>query len=158
MKLWHFLVLAVVGSLVLVIRLSPIPQPLDYHNFADTRSFIEIPNFLNVATNLPFLAVGFLGLGALRNSERPARLAWSTMFLGVTMVAFGSGYYHWSPSSATLVWDRLPMAAGFMGLLVALVTEYVHPKLERYLLGPAIVIGVSSVFYWHLTDDLRFYV
>ena len=158
MKLWHILLLGVVGSLVFVMSKEPIPQPLSYHDFADTSSFLRIPNFLNVATNLPFLLVGYLGLNAARRSGRPARMAWWVMFLGVLMVAFGSGYYHWSPDSVTLVWDRLPMAVGFMGLLVALLTEYVHPKLERYLLWPAVFLGIASVFYWHITDDLRIYL
>ena len=151
------LIFAAAISLAAVGRLAPIPQDLSYHNFVDSRSFLQIPNFLNVATNLPFLVVWILGLAATRSS-RPARIAWSAMFLGVMMVAFGSGYYHLSPSSAALVWDRFPMAVGFMGLLVALLTEYVNPKLERYLLMPAILIGVSSVLYWHLTNDLRFYL
>lgn len=143
-------------SLAAVFMLPPIPQDLDYHEFADARSFLGVPNFLNVATNLPYLIVGAMGLRAA--SYRSTRKAWSILFLGVTMVAFGSAYYHWSPSNASLVWDRLPMSVGFMGLLVALLSERVDPRSERYLLVPAVIAGVSSVLYWHFADDLRLYV
>ena len=35
-----------------------IPQPLAYHNFADHRGWLGIPNFGDVASNLPFAVVG----------------------------------------------------------------------------------------------------
>ncbi len=38
------------------------PQAAGYHEFADTRIFLGIPNFLNVISNIPFLLVGILGL------------------------------------------------------------------------------------------------
>jgi hypothetical protein len=34
----------------------PIAQPPEYHQFADSRTFLGIPNFLDVASNLLFLA------------------------------------------------------------------------------------------------------
>ena len=73
------------------------------------------------------------------------------------MVCFGSAYYHWNPNNHTLVWDRLPMTIGFMGLFIGLLSEYVHSRIERLFLVPAIILGFSSVIYWHYYDDLRFY-
>jgi len=49
------------------------------------------------------------------------------------------------------------MTIGFMGLFVALLGEYIDERL-RILLLPAILIGLSSVLYWYLFDDLRFYI
>jgi hypothetical protein len=86
------------------------------------------------------------------------RPAWLTFFAGVAIVSAGSAYYHWIPTNDTLVWDRLPMTVGFMGLLVALLAEYVSARLGRFLLVPTLLMGFSSVFYWHWFDDLRFYV
>jgi hypothetical protein len=40
---------------------------------------------------------------------------------------------------------------------VALLSEFLHPKLGRLLLAPALLVGFSSVIYWHWSDDLRFY-
>src|ERR1700686_140785 len=47
---------------VLAFLLHPIPQPLSYHNFADQRSWLGIPNFGDVISNLPFALVGIAGL------------------------------------------------------------------------------------------------
>ena len=49
------------------------------------------------------------------------------------------------------------MTVGFMGMFVALVSESIHQRLEHFLLVPALILGLSSVIYWHLADDLRFY-
>ena len=49
------------------------------------------------------------------------------------------------------------MTVGFIGLFIALLSEYVNPKIEKYFLFLAIVSGFSSVIYWHYVDDLRFY-
>ena len=47
------------GGLLLV---PPILQDQSYHQFADQRTILGVPNFWNVVSNLPFLAVGAVGL------------------------------------------------------------------------------------------------
>lgn len=155
----HALLIGLVfGSLVYLLSLDPISQNTKYHLFADTRSFIGIPNCIDVLSNLLFLAVGILGLQvSLRRKLGNARIAWIILFVGVGLVSVGSAYYHWNPSNETLVWDRLPMTIGFMGLFVALLGEYVDKRLVRLLLFPAIALGIASVLYWNWTDDLRPY-
>lgn len=158
---WRLAVLLtlVFGSLLALLGLDPIPQDIAYHAFADTRPFFGIPNGFDVLSNLPFLAVGFLGLRCcMRRQADAVRRAWIVLFAGVTLVSAGSAYYHWHPNNDTLVWDRLPMTIGFMGLFVALLGEYVDRRAVRYLLVPAVLVGVTSVGYWHWTDDLRPYV
>jgi hypothetical protein len=49
-------VIAVVAFLI-----QPIPQPQSYHNFADHRAWLGIPNFGDVASNVAFAIVGFWG-------------------------------------------------------------------------------------------------
>ena len=148
----------VFASLVYLLSLDPIPQNTKYHLFTDTRSFIGIPNCMDVLSNLPFLAVGILGLQvSLRRELGSARIAWIILFVGVGLVSVGSAYYHLNPSNKTLVWDRLPMTIGFMGLFVALLGEYVDKRLVRLLLFPALALGIASVLYWNWTDDLRPY-
>ncbi len=138
--------------------IDPIAQPLSYHQLADRRTFLKIPNVLDVTSNLPFLVIGLMGVyHCLRHPERYARYSWPLFFAGVTCVAFGSAYYHWSPSNRTLAWDRLPMAVAFMGLFVALLSEQIDDRIERYCLLPAVVLGIVSVVYWRCTDDLRLY-
>ena len=138
--------------------LDPIAQSQLYHNFADQRSFRGIPNFWDVVSNLPFALFGLLGLSfSLKQRQSEAPLSWILFFVGVSLVAVGSSYYHLNPDNNSLVWDRLPMTIAFMALFVGLLSEYVNPRFEKRLLLPAIIIGISSVLYWHISDDLRFY-
>jgi hypothetical protein len=154
------LVLVMFVPLVAVFIASPpIAQDPQYHAFSDVRPLFGVPNFGNVVSNVPFLLVGLAGLGlCLSGRTDGATPAWTVFFAGTTLVAFGSGYYHWAPDSAALLWDRLPMTIAFMGLLIALISEHVGERVESKLLVPAIVVGVGSVAWWHYTGDLRLYV
>jgi len=146
------------GSLVAVMMLAPIPQDPAYHEFADRRTFLGIPNFFDVVSNLPFLLVGIAGLRWCASPRMEgARLEWMVFFAGVTLVAFGSAHYHWAPSNGTLAWDRAPMTIAFMALLAALTGESIGPRIGRAALVPLVLLGIGSVVYWHLTDDLRLY-
>jgi len=147
------------GSLLPLLFIAPIPQDPAYHQFADLETAWGIPTFLNVVTSLPFLVVGLLGSISGRTHQLTlAPWSWRTLFGAVLLVGFGSAYYHWAPSHWTLVWDRLPMAVGFMALFVALLSENVNPKLETILLVPMCLLAIFSVVYWHFTDDLRLYI
>ena len=155
----HFLMVAIVaGSLALMLSQQPFGQDPNYHDFADRRTFFGIPNFFDVTSNLAFLLVGIAGLRiCLRNCLDKSRNAWVALFAGVTLVSAGSAYYHWDPGNQTLLWDRLPMTIGFMGLFAALLGEYIGERLGVLLLAPALILGFASVVYWHWFDDLRFY-
>ena len=54
-------------AVLAVFSLSPIPQSLDYHNFADQRQVLGIAHFWNVTSNLPFIAVSFIAVNNLLN-------------------------------------------------------------------------------------------
>lgn len=168
---WLLLGIAV-AMVVAMLALPRIPQDPTYHHFADTRSWLGVPNFLDVVSNLPFLLVGLLGLRFMAR-ERAAggsgafltpgeRQPYWVLFFGVALTGIGSAYYHWSPSNATLFWDRLPMTIAFMALLSAIVAERVDLGLGRWLLVPLVAFGVLSTLYWHLGEqrgvgDLRPY-
>lgn len=49
-------------ALVALLPLPPLLQSQDYHQFVDQRELFGIPNFWNVASDLPFIAVGAIGL------------------------------------------------------------------------------------------------
>ena len=152
------LVFLLLAPLVLLLLIDPIPQDVAYHHFIDTGRFFGIPNFFDVISNLAFLLVGAFGIAfCLKNHTGPGHSAWLVLFAGVSLVSFGSIYYHWSPSNETLVWDRLPMSVGFMGFLTALLSEYVNRRLSCLLI-PLIIVGISSVLYGYFFEDLRFYV
>jgi hypothetical protein len=157
-----------VAALLAVALQGPIPQPAEYHDFADRRSLLRIPNFWNVVSNFPFLIFGGLGLLAIWRGPAPGVLpplkqAYVCFFIGAALVALGSGYYHWSPDHATLVWDRLPMTIAFMAFFAIMLGEQLDPRLGRAALWPLVLAGIASVVYWHLSEnagrgDLRPYV
>lgn len=138
---------------------GPIAQPQAYHHFADARSLLGIPNVGNVVSNLPFLLVGLFGLRELArqpaDATRPAYLAF---YVGAVLVAFGSAAYHWAPSDATLVWDRLPMTLSFAGIVAIVAGESGTARPSRVVLPLMIVAGIGSVAWWSGTGDLRPYV
>lgn len=144
---------------------APIPQDEMYHDFADQRPLLAIPNFLNVASNIPFVFAGILGLVFVlfqRKSEtfeRPEeRGSYLLLFAGVFLTGFGSAYYHWQPSSERLVWDRLPMTIAFMSLFAVTIAERINVRLGTFLLLPLLATGVASIDYWQWTGDLRTYI
>ncbi len=150
-------------AVIVVCFLPAVPQDAAFHSFADQRSLWGIPNFANVASNLPFLVVGVIGLSRVGRAGVPA-IGWiyGVLFVGVLLTGLGSAYYHWLPNNDRLVWDRIPMTIVFMSLLAATVAELLDRKLGFGLLFPLVGVGVGSVLYWHWSEvrghgDLRWY-
>jgi hypothetical protein len=169
-------VLGFIGLAIVVLAgifcLPPIPQDPSYHVFADDRTMLGVPNFLNVASNLPFLAVGVLGLKLVlaRHAVRPSgpfreaaeRWPHLVLFAGVTLTAFGSAYYHLAPDNDRLVWDRLPMTIAFMGFFASMIGERISVRAGTWLLWPLVWLGFASVLNWQMGErrhagDLRLY-
>jgi hypothetical protein len=157
---------AVLIAIIIVFLFPAIPQSEAYHNFADKRALLGITNCLNVISNGLFLFVGAWGLATVwrraRFRDPRERWAYAAFFAGVTLTAFGSSWYHANPNDATLVWDRIPMAIGFMALVAGVVAERVSVKAGVGLLLPLIAAGIGSVVYWDVTQrnghgDLRPY-
>jgi hypothetical protein len=146
-----------------VFLLPKIPQPQEYHNFADAREWIGIPYAANVLSNAGFIVVGTWGLQKILANdgvtflEDRERWPYAVLFGGVALTCFGSGYYHLAPDDARLVWDRLPMTIGFMGLMSAMIAERIDVSIGLKLLPVLLAAGAGGVFYWKLVDDLRLY-
>jgi hypothetical protein len=141
-----------------------IPQSQAYHNFADQRSFLGIPNFLNVISNFPFLIIGLIGLilcfypeDYFSFSLRGEKIGWTCFYIGVAAVAFGSSYYHLHPNDATLLWDRLPMTIAFTSIMAIFVIERIDEHKGTYSIAPLLLAGLVSILYWRFFDDLRPY-
>jgi hypothetical protein len=141
-----------IASLAALLLLPPIHQDQGYHYFADERTFTGVPNFWNVVSNLPFIAVGAVGLRQFHRDP-----AVSVIFLGIFLTGVGSSYYHWDPSDRTLFWDRLPMTLCFMAILAVIIGERIDARLGATLLWPLIATGVLSLLLWRSTGDLRLY-
>lgn len=143
-------------------------QPLAYHNFADHRGWLGIPNFGDVVSNVPFAVVGICGLifllqpGPGTFSDRRERWLYLVMFAGLILTAFGCAYYHLEPGDARLVWDRIPIMMVFMALLAAVIGERISVVAGLGLFPVLQAAGIGSVLVWrsgelHGHGDLRFY-
>lgn len=162
--LLSFLLIASILGLWLA---GPIPQDPAYHQFADQRRLLGIPNFWNVISNLPMLFIGVLVLwhSLVHWRGRPEGVArWIPLLLGLGIFSacLGSAWYHWAPGNFTLVWDRLPMTLMFMPLLSLLVYDYLGSRPGQAAFFTLLPLGIFSVVYWHYTElagqgDLRFY-
>ncbi|MDT8375249.1 MAG: hypothetical protein RQ867_00780 [Mariprofundaceae bacterium] len=158
---------------VVLFFVPAIPQPLAYHQFADRRTLIGIPNFLDVVSGTLFLAAGLYGLKLLfdpRNGRQRAlfearqeSIAYTQFFAASLLTCFGSGYYHLAPDNASLVWDRLPMTLMFASLLSIVISERISQRAGLILLPFLTLLGIFSVYHWHQTElagagDLRLYL
>jgi len=168
------MLLLVVTAIVAVVALllPRIPQPQEYHLFADQRGFLGLPHIGDVVSNLAFVAIGLWGLVFLLRLNweqipkhflnRRERWPYLFVFAGTLLTGFGSWYYHLHPSNASLVWDRLPMTIAFMSLVAAVIAERISLRAGLWLLPILLLIGLSSVLQWYMSEvrgagDLRFY-
>jgi hypothetical protein len=161
---------AVTLAVIIAAILAPrIAQPLAYHNFADRRGWLGIPNFGDVLSNAGFAIVDLWGLLVLL--EKPSRAQfvdsrerwpYLIVFAGMVLTAVGSAYYHLAADNDRLVWDRLPMTIVFMSLVAAMIMERISIPIGLVLLPILLLVGIASVVQWHISElrgasDLRFY-
>jgi hypothetical protein len=164
----------VLVSLTLVVIIAAmwaprVAQPLSYHNFADRRAWLNIPNFGDVVSNAGFAIVGVWGLVILLGKpsrvqfvDSRERWPYVIVFAGMLLTAIGSSYYHLAPDNDRLVWDRLPMTVVFMALVAAMIIERISVPIGLVLLAILLLAGIASVVQWHISEingasDLRFY-
>jgi hypothetical protein len=150
-----------IGGFAAVILAPRVPLGAGYHDFADKRTLFGLQNALDVLSNIPFVLVGAWGL--LWLSSRPTsralldareRVPWMVFFAGVLLTGFGSFWYHMAPSNGRLPWDLLPMTCSFISLVVITFMERVSVRAGFLVLGPLLVLGISSVLYWYMTESL----
>lgn len=137
--------------------LQPIPQDQSYHQFADSRVWLGTPNGANVWSSFLFVVVGLAGLFSMARRDVPQRWIWMTFYGAVTLVGFGSAYYHLTPCDATLFWDRLPMTVGFMSFFAGVIADRCGERIGVWSFVPLLAFGIGSVIYWRYTDNLRWY-
>lgn len=157
------IILASALGLLFILSLDPIAQNIEYHNFIDQRTYAGVSNFWNVISNLPFLLVGGMGIYSIYYSQNikfitEIKIAYTLFYLGVSIIAIGSTYYHLTPSNESLAWDRIPMTIAFMSLFSIIIAEFISPYIGRIILWPLILFGVYSIYYWHNIGDLRLYI
>jgi hypothetical protein len=144
---------------VVVALLPPLPEPPALRVLVDGRTFFGIANFANVVSNAPLLLVGAWGLYVVRRSNAFAAAAekwpYALLFLAVALASFASTYYHLAPEDDTgLMWDRLPMSAGFMALASAVIVERISAKAGLQLLVPLALAGAATVVHWRWSGNI----
>jgi hypothetical protein len=145
--------IAVLLAAAAMLAHGPIAQLDNYHAFADTRSWLGIPNAGNVLSNIPFAMVALWALMKRRGS-----LAWSVFDAALLATALGSSYYHLAPDDHRLVWDRLPIALACAALLVAVYERTDAPRYATLRLLALCAFAIASVEWWRETGDLRPYL
>lgn len=143
-------------AIIAMFLVQPIKQSEHYHRFSDEQTLFGIPNFLNVISNLSFLVVGIFGLVKTKSFSLN-KIQYIIFFSGISLVSFGSAYYHFNPTSQSLVWDRLPMTLAFMALFSIIISEFINEKAGQVMLFPLLCIGLISIIVWLVCDDLRMY-
>jgi len=156
MKLNHkliFLFCISIISIVVVFSMKPIAQDENYHNFIDSRTFFNIPNFNNVISNIGFILIGCFGFTRAKITTKKNNLLYFLLG-GILLTGIGSGYYHWHPNNTTLVFDRLPMVIVFMTFFTFIITNYINTKNLKILLTLLLGTGIASVLYWSYTESI----
>jgi len=173
--LFHIKVMvgAILFLSVVMLFVPAIPQPPELHRFADTRTVLGIPNFLDVITNVLLLIAAAYGMKLLfepRSGRQRAHfefgsesIAYTVFFIAAGLTCFGSIYYHLSPGNFTLVWDRLPMTILFGSFLSIVVSERVNRQAGLIMLPLLILLGIVSIWQWYQSElaghgDLRLYL
>ncbi|MCW5653984.1 hypothetical protein [Hydrogenophaga sp.] len=116
------------------------------HPFVDARSFLGLPNAMDVLSNLPLAAAGVLGLWVL-GRRHVAVDTWQALlvfFGGLVLTALGSAWYHLQPDPLGLVIDRAGMAVTFAGALSLAVAERASPSLASQALCLALLTALAS--------------
>jgi hypothetical protein len=120
----------------------PITRGPSFHAYADTRSWLGIPNTLDVVSNVAFVVVA---LWMWRRTTGLARL----VCLGTAAIGAGSAIYHVAPGDSTLALDWAPIATTLMWLLAAVLEDRGGPGRAFAVAGPILAIG--SVIWWLAT-------
>ena len=164
----YWILIGICAVVTIAIALLPrFGQDPFYHQFADQRTLLSIPNALDVLTNLIFGWVGVAGLyhltrGNTLHIEQQIYPVYFCFFLAVLLVTFGSGWYHWAPSNDTLIWDRIPLSVGTMSFFTILIAERISIALAKKLFPLLLFAGIASTVYWFVSElagngDLRPY-
>ena len=96
---------------------NKIERPKEYHNFADKKNILNIPNTVNVVSNISFLIPVFY----LLKSTKKRSLKVNLLMIHLVLLGIASTYYHYIPSDKTLFWD----SNYFNGCI-----EYIHDTSE----------------------------
>jgi hypothetical protein len=131
--------------------LHPLGQAGAYHVFADSRTWLGIPNAANVLSNVPISLAGLANLAWVfghRSGGGRLRSGLLVAGIGLLLTGIGSAYYHYAPSDATLVWDRLPLAIVFAGVLLTAWSCTAATPPDGSQVALLVLASLGSVAFW----------
>ena len=122
--------------------MNKIPLLQSYHNFADKRTFLGIPNAMDVFSNI---AIAIPALYLLQKQGKCSLLSISILVLSIA-----SSYYHLQPTDDRIFWDMMAVAT-------------THAVIASFFIGkeyiiPLYIASILGVVYWKYTNDLRPYI
>lgn len=139
--------------------LPPLAQPAAFHAFADDRALWNLPNALDVLSNLPFALAGVAGLLVLRRVHVMAlsgvqRRCAALFFTGLVVTSLVSGWYHLQPDDLGLAFDRAGMSLAFAGLLGLAVAAQLGDRAGGLFAKALVPLASASILAWFFTGNL----
>lgn len=140
--------------------------------FADGRALGELPNALDVLSNLPFAVFGAWGLAWLHRldkaHDRAQAKSWRALpepavdafdcawifFTGLLVTAACSAFYHLEPDAIRLAADRAGMTVAFSGLIGFAVCERVSQRAGWPVAWFTLGAGLLAVAVSHETGNV----
>lgn len=153
-----------IGALIVIGLLLPhIAQPEHYHRFADHREWLGIPHAADVLSNLVFVAAGVLGLLRMRSPQaalptHKVTIPLAVFFTGLVLTGAGSAYYHWSPDSHTILFDRLPMVIAFAGVIGTFLSQRISVRVGMVGMTISLLAGVTGLAISLVNGSLALYL
>lgn len=150
-------VIALFVASLLLEWLYPLGQAGGYHAFADSRTWHGIPNAADVLSNVPIFLAGLANVVWERSQREPQGKRKSGVLVagvGLMLTGIGSAYYHYAPSDATLVWDRLPLAVVFAGVLLTAWDCAAPAPPDRTEVALLVLASIGSVAFWAYLGSL----
>jgi hypothetical protein len=150
--LFLFFVIAFSG----IFLIAKISQNLEWVEFADRRSFIGVPNFGDVVSNIFIVWIAISGLRFVWESQQKSNafeFAWerispAVFFFGVLAKGLGSMWFHIEPNVAGIIWDQLPMTFVFLGIFGILIGDRIRSNTINELCGPLLFLTATSAGWW----------
>jgi len=157
-----FLLIITAALFITTFLLPPFPQSASYHDFADKRALFDIPNAFDVFSNIPLLFVGIYGIifllfCNLKHTSQTEKVLWGLFFATTALTAIFSAYYHLQPNDFRLAVDRIGLSLLFMSFLSLMLIERLGKKTGLLIAPFLFLLGIGSVFYWIIFQDLRLY-
>ena len=126
--------------------MNKITLPKGYHNFADKRRLVGLPNAMNVLSNL-FIIIPVIYLLKHKTENNTNN---NLLIIHITLLSLASAYYHYNPTDKSIFWDIL-MIATLSIIVLNIINEYKYGSLFY-------ILGILSVVYWKQTGDIRLYL